>query len=101
MINSMSSLVSVLTPLFAVPMTVIIFFLKSMKEDQREWQDRWMLRLDAIEQQIGQCKAHLERMERKYVTREEWLQWVQDRFAHDPQARGMTDPTFPTARIRK
>ena len=71
--QTMGSLLAVLAPLAAVPLTVITFYLRSLREQQVSWQRDWTRRIDAIEVAGRELQRMLEAMQRDYTTKEEWL----------------------------
>jgi len=71
--QSVSTLLSVLTPLVLVPLTVITFYLRSMREHQLSWHAALVRRVDAIEDAVAEVRRSIKDLEREYTTKEEWL----------------------------
>lgn len=70
---SVGALLAVLTPLFAVPLTVIVFYLRSLREQQSSWQAEMTRRLESSESTLGRLHGLLDDARRDFVTKEEWL----------------------------
>ena len=66
-------LLTVLTPLVAVPLTVITFYLRSMREHQISRHAELVRRMDSVEDMITELRRTLGEFERDYTTKEEWL----------------------------
>lgn len=66
-------LLSVLTPLVGVPLTLITFYLRSLREHQVSWHADQVRRLDAVETAARELRATMREFERDYTTKEEWL----------------------------
>jgi len=64
---------TVLTPLAAVPLTVITFYLRSIREQQMSWHTQWVRRLEAAEASMAELRRTLSEFERDYAAKEEWL----------------------------
>ncbi len=64
---------TVLTPLVAVPLTVITFYLRAIREHQLSWHAEWTRRLERVEGATGELRKALADLERDYATKEEWL----------------------------
>ena len=64
---------TVLTPLTAVPLTVITFYLRSIREHQISWHAQWVRRLEAVEAAATELRRTIGEFERDYATKEEWL----------------------------
>lgn len=72
-LESLGTLLAVLTPLCAVPMTLIVFYLRGLRENQQAWQAESVRRIDAMEGAFGELRRAVESFERDYATKEEWL----------------------------
>jgi hypothetical protein len=72
-IESAGPLLAVLTPLVAVPLTVITFYLRSLREHQVTWQGDMLRRIEANETVTHGLRARLSEFERDYASKEEWL----------------------------
>ena len=66
-------LLGILTPLVAVPLTVITFYLRSIREQEQSWHADFQRRLDAIEVSLGTMQDRVCDFERDFTTKEEWL----------------------------
>ncbi len=66
-------LLAVLTPLVGVPLTVITFYLRSLREQQATTHAELMRRLDAQESCLVEFRRTIRGFERDYTTKEEWL----------------------------
>ena len=64
---------TVLTPLVAVPLTVITFYLRSIREHQTSWHAQWVRRLESAEASTMELRRTIREFERDYATKEEWL----------------------------
>ena len=71
--ESGGTFLAVVTPLVAVPLTVITFYLRSIREHQLSWQNELVRRCDAIESSTNQVRSAIGELERDCVTKEEWL----------------------------
>jgi hypothetical protein len=71
--NSASTVLAVMTPLVAVPLTVITFYLRSLREHQMTWHGELVRRFEALERSTAQLRATVTQFERDYTTKEEWL----------------------------
>jgi hypothetical protein len=72
-IESAGPLLAVLTPLVAVPLTVITFYLRSLREHQVTWQADVPRRVEANETVTHELRGRLSEFERNYASKEEWL----------------------------
>ncbi|MCP4591412.1 MAG: hypothetical protein GY842_11755 [bacterium] len=66
-------MVAVVAPLVAVPLTVVIFHLRSMRDQQAARQDDLGRRLDLLDRAAGHLQRHMIELQRDSTTREEWL----------------------------
>ena len=73
MLESAGTLLGVLTPLVAVPLTVITFYLRSLREHQVTWHGELIRRLEAVEASAVDVRKTLSAFERDYTAKEEWL----------------------------
>jgi len=71
--ESSATYLTVLTPLVAVPLTVITFYLRAIRESQLSGHAEWARRFEAVEASAGQARARIAEFERDYTTKEEWL----------------------------
>jgi len=73
MLESTGTLLGILTPLVAVPLTVITFYLRSLREHQVTWHTELLRRIEAVEASAVDLRKTLSTFERDYTTKEEWL----------------------------
>lgn len=71
--DAMIPLISVLGPLVGVPLTLITFYLRSMREHQVAWHAEQVRRLDAVELAVRELRQAIREFERDYTSKEEWL----------------------------
>lgn len=64
---------TVLTPLVAVPLTVITFYLRSLNEQQVNWRGELLRRVERIDTAIVDMRTTINDFERDYTSKEEWL----------------------------
>ncbi len=72
-IQTAGPLLTVLTPLVAVPLTMITFYLRSLREQQSERQASLSRRLDSLDAHTDDLRSRMTEFERGYATKEEWL----------------------------
>ena len=73
LLESAGTLLAVLTPLVAVPLTVITFYLRSLREHQLTWHSDLLRRIESAETVTSELRSHLFDFERDYTSKEEWL----------------------------
>ena len=73
LLEAAGPLLAVLTPLVAVPLTVITFYLRSLREHQVTWHVELVRRIEAAEAGLAQARVALGQFERDYTSKEEWL----------------------------
>jgi hypothetical protein len=73
LLESTGPLLTVLTPLVAVPLTVITFYLRSLREHQVTWHADLVRRIEMVEAALADLRKVLSEFERDYTTKEEWL----------------------------
>ncbi len=71
--ESLRTVLAVVTPLVAIPLTVITFYLRSLREHQITWHAELVRRFEAIERSTAQVRETVIQFERDYTTKEEWL----------------------------
>lgn len=71
--ESIGTLLTVLTPLVAVPLTVITFYLRSLREHQLSWHGELVRRIESVEGSTLELRKAMGEFERDYTTKEEWL----------------------------
>lgn len=67
------SLSSVVTPVAAALMSVIVFYLRSMREHQLQQHAETLRRVELLEQEVRRLARTAREIERTYATKEEWL----------------------------
>lgn len=72
-VESTGMLLTILTPLVAVPLTVITFYLRSLREHQVSWHADLVRRMESAEAAAVDLRKMLTEFERDYTTKEEWL----------------------------
>ena len=72
-LESGGTLLTVLTPLVAVPLTVITFYLRSLREHQVTWHGELVRRFEAVEASVTDLRKIVAEFERDYTSKEEWL----------------------------
>jgi hypothetical protein len=68
-----ATLVAVLAPLVGVPMSVMTFYLRSIREGQESRSREMTRRIEMLERQARGLEQLVEEMARDYTTKEEWL----------------------------
>ena len=71
--ESAGTLLTILTPLVAVPLTMITFYLRSLREHQISRHAEVVRRLESAESALGELRKALTEFERDYTSKEEWL----------------------------
>jgi hypothetical protein len=66
-------IIGTLTPLVGVPMTMIILYLKAIRQAQESHQVIGSRRMAVIEADVRRVDERLDDVERSYTTKEEWL----------------------------
>ncbi len=72
-LESAGMLLTILTPLVAIPLTVITFYLRSLREHQVSWHAELVRRVESVEASALDLRKALTEFERDYTTKEEWL----------------------------
>ena len=72
-IESAGVFLTILTPLVAVPLTVITFYLRSLREHQVSWHADLIRRVESLELSTTELRRVLADFERDYTSKEEWL----------------------------
>lgn len=73
LLQSTATLLTVLTPLVVVPLTVITFYLRSLREHQLSRYAELVRRVESIETACSDLRRLVSDFERDYTTKEEWL----------------------------
>ncbi len=68
-----ATLVAVLAPLVGVPMSVMTFYLRAIREGQESRGREMTRRIEVLERQARGLERLVEEMSRDYTTKEEWL----------------------------
>jgi len=71
--STLSVLVAILAPLVGVPLTVVTFYLRAIRDHQATRYADTLQRIDAIEGSIRDLTYNISEFERDYTTKEEWL----------------------------
>jgi hypothetical protein len=71
--ESAGTMAAVVVPLVSVPLTVLTFHLRSLRESQDARIAEIRERLQANEQRLADCRSGLCDVQRNYVTKEDWL----------------------------
>ncbi|MFQ5462663.1 MAG: hypothetical protein ACE5E5_08560 [Phycisphaerae bacterium] len=71
--GSVTFLLALLAPLFGVPLTVITFYLRSIRDQHAAWRGECMRRMKAVESVAGQLERTVAGFQREFATKEEWL----------------------------
>ena len=73
LLDSAGTLLPILTPLVAVPLTVITFYLRSLREHQVAWHAELVRRVESIEAALADLRKTVTDFERDYTRKEEWV----------------------------
>jgi len=73
MLDHLAVLLSVLAPLVIVPLSVITFYLKSLRDLLRSRHEELAQRVRKQAESLGDLRASVAAFEREYATKEEWL----------------------------
>jgi len=68
-----AGMLAVLTPLVAVPLMVITFYLRSLREAQSATRSETTRRIDGLESALETLRRQVMQFERDYTTKEEWI----------------------------
>lgn len=71
--NAIGPALGLVTPLVAVPLTLITFYLRSMREHQMAAHVQFERRVEACESRIAETNRALADCAREFATKEEWL----------------------------
>ncbi len=72
-LTMLSVLVAIVAPLVGVPLTVVMFYLRTIRDHQATRYDDTLRRIDAVECSIRDLTTTICDFERDYTTKEEWL----------------------------
>jgi len=72
-VESATFLLALLAPLFGVPLTVITFYLRSIRDQHAAWRGECMRRMKAVESVAGRLERTVAGFQREFATKEEWL----------------------------
>jgi len=67
------TVLAVIAPLVAIPLTVTTFYLRSLREHQITWHGELVRRFEGLENSTAQLRQTVGHFERDYTTKEEWL----------------------------
>ena len=71
--QTMGILLAALGPLTGVPLTMVAFYLRGLREQQRQRNEEAARRVEAVEDDLRAVRISLGRFERDYTRKEEWL----------------------------
>lgn len=71
--ESATAMLTVMTPLVVVPLTMITFYLRSLRDQQVTAHGQLVRRVEMIEASAERLKMSMTEFERDYTTKEEWL----------------------------
>lgn len=74
--TSLAGLIAVLAPLIGVPLALITFYLRSLRETQQSWAAEFRRRLAALESALRDLHRADADFARDFTTKEEWLREV-------------------------
>ena len=72
-IDSSGALLTVVTPLITVPLTAMIFFVRSLRDQQRTSQSALAGRIDSVEEAVDHVRRTTFEFYRDFAGKEEWL----------------------------
>jgi len=64
---------AVITALIAVPVSVIVFYLRSLREHQLTKHGELVHRMDLLEESVSRVTGAISEVDREFATKEEWL----------------------------
>jgi len=73
LLESAGPILTVLTPLVVVPLTIITFYLRALREHQMTRHADLARKVDAIDTSARELRKALAEFDRYYTTKEEWL----------------------------
>jgi len=71
--DSIGTVFMVMTSIVAIPLTMITFYLRSLREQNQSWQSEFDRRMSVVESGVTQLRDGFAELERDYATKEEWL----------------------------
>ena len=71
--DMMTSLIAVLAPLVGVPLTIITFYLRSLRDDQLNLSQEFRRRVESLDTSAADLRRTMRSFEREYTSKEEWL----------------------------
>ena len=71
--ESTGAIMTVVTPLVAVPLTIITFYLRSLREHQVSSHSALARRVESLASSAADLRKAFNDFERDYATKEEWL----------------------------
>ncbi len=72
-VESSGLFVALVTPLIAVPLTAITFYLRSLREQQQSGFAGLVQRIETVERSVLELRGITSEFNRDYTTKEEWL----------------------------
>ena len=73
LLEPVAIMLGVITPLVAVALTIVTFYLRSLREHQVSWHADFIRRIEGVESSATNMRRMLCEYERDYTTKEEWL----------------------------
>lgn len=67
------TVIGALSMLVGVPLTVIVFYLRAIREGQRLLQTHFTRRVERIETECQRIELCVEEVQKRYTTKEEWI----------------------------
>lgn len=93
----MVGLLAVIGPLVGVPLSLIVFYLRSLREQQIAWSNQFTQREEQAELELSRQRDELTRLadeidhvKRDFTTKEEWLRELMAARGQMEQLRGTT-----------
>ena len=71
--ESFGTIFMVMTSIVAIPLTMITFYLRSLRDQNQSWQREIDRRMGEVESVVSQLRNEFADWERDYTTKEEWL----------------------------
>ncbi|MCK6457806.1 MAG: septation ring formation regulator EzrA [Phycisphaerae bacterium] len=71
--TSLATVSGALAALVGVPLTMIVFYLRSLREEQRATLSIIRTRLEQVESDLRTVERNVDRIQQAYTTKDEWL----------------------------
>ncbi len=72
-LESSGAVLTLVTPLIAVPLTAITFYVRSLREQHESAMSGVVRRIEAVDGAVAELRRMLVAFERDYTTKDEWL----------------------------